>query len=142
MRLRRAPVRRNLVSLVPLVDVFMILLVFFMVTSSYLDLDMVPVGGRGEAPALAPPPSVAERRDSGALLIRLGSDGGAYLQGRPLDAPALEAAIRARLAQRPDAPILVLPSGQAAVQALVGVMETAARAGAGALRVVRLEGAP
>jgi hypothetical protein len=41
-------------SLVAMIDVLMILLFFFMVTSTYLDLDMVPlVEGNGED---APPP--------------------------------------------------------------------------------------
>jgi hypothetical protein len=64
------------------------------------------------------------------------------VHGRPLDAAGLDAAVRARLAERADAPILVLPSGRASLQALVGVMEIAARAGAGGLRVVRLEAGP
>ena len=33
---------RALISLVPMIDVMLILLVFFMVTSTYLNLDMIP----------------------------------------------------------------------------------------------------
>jgi biopolymer transport protein ExbD len=141
MRLSRRPRPRHLISLVPLVDVMMILLIFFMVTSTFLDLDMVPVVDRGDAPA-AEAPRAGERPRSAALLIRLAADGRAYLHGRPLDAAALDAAVRARLVERADAPIVVLPSGQASLQALVGVMETATRAGATTLRVVRLEAGP
>ena len=50
MKLARRPRQRQLVTLVPLVDVMTILLLFFMVTSTYLDLDMVPVAARGDAP--------------------------------------------------------------------------------------------
>jgi biopolymer transport protein ExbD len=141
MKLARRPRSRQLISLVPLVDVMMILLVFFMVTSTYLDLDMVPVAGRGDAPP-SEAPAAGNRPRSATLLIRLAPDGRAYVHGRPLDAAGLDAAVRARLAERADAPILVLPSGRASLQALVGVMEIAARAGAGGLRVVRLEAGP
>jgi biopolymer transport protein ExbD len=140
--IRRAPQRRQLISLVPLVDVMMILLVFFMVTSTYLDLDMIPVVNRGDAPVQTEAPSDGNSPRSEAMLIRLGPDGRAHLQGRVLDAAALDRAIRARLAERADAPILILPSGAANLQALVSVLETATAAGATALRVVRLEASP
>lgn len=142
MKLARPPRQRQLISLVPLVDVMMILLIFFMVTSTFLNLDMVPVAGRGDAPP-AEAPATGERPRSATLLIRLGADSLPYVQGRPLDAAGLDAAIRARLAERADAPILVLPSGGARLQSLVSVMEAASAAGAAAnLRVVGLEATP
>jgi biopolymer transport protein ExbD len=120
----------------------MILLVFFMVTSTYLDLDMIPVVEWGDTPVPTVAPVDGSPSRSAAMLIRLGPDGRAYLQGRTLDADALDGAIRARLAEREDAPILILPSGAANLQALVSVLETATAAGATALRVVRLEASP
>jgi biopolymer transport protein ExbD len=142
MQLKHSPSRRSVISLVPLVDVMLILLVFFMVTSTYLDLDMVPVVEKADAPSLPPAPTAGEQGRSSALLIRLGSDGLTYVRGRALDATALGEAIETRLQERADAPIVVLPSGRASAQSLVSVMETASRAGASALRVVRLEASP
>lgn len=142
MQLRQSHSRRSVISLVPLVDVMLILLVFFMVTSTYLDLDMVPVVEKTDAAALPPTPTASEQSQSSVLLIRLGSDGKTYVHGQPLDAIALGIAIKSRLKEHADAPIVVLPSGRATAQSLVSVMETATRAGATALRVVRLEARP
>ncbi|MFQ5624764.1 MAG: ExbD/TolR family protein [Paracoccaceae bacterium] len=142
MELKRPPPRRSIISLVPLVDVMLILLVFFMVTSTYLDLDMVPVVEKADAPSSPSPPSQGEARGASAILIRLAPDGHAYVHGQPLDAAALDVLIRDRLAVRADVPVIVLPSGHARVQSLVGIMETVSGAGATAMRVVRLEARP
>lgn len=143
MELARRAHPTRLISLVPLVDVMLILLIFFMVTSTYLDLDMVPMVDRADADAeVAPSLSGNGRSASAPLLIRLGADGRAFVRGEALDPVSLETAIRARLAGRSDARIIVLPSAHASVQALVSLMETASGAGATALSVVRLEGAP
>ena len=93
MLVRRAQPRR-LISLTPLVDVFLILLVFFMVTSTYLDLNMIP--------AITPDDETATSSGSGSsgdessVLIRIGADGQAVLRGRTMSPDDLIEASRAR----------------------------------------------
>lgn len=140
MRITRAVRGRGAISLVAMVDVLMILLVFFMVTSTYLDLDMVPLAGTGDSVASAPAP-VLEGEAPARLLVRLDGDGGAHVLGRALDRGALRGVIAARLAEAPATEVIVLPSGQANVQALAGLMDVAVAAGATRLRIVRLEAA-
>lgn len=139
LRRRRPP--RALISLVAMIDVLLILLVFFMVTSTYLDLDMIPaLSEEGtEGPAAQ---AEVEATPAAPLLIRIGQDGRPVLRGQALAPEALEALLRRRLADRPDTPILLLPSGAAQAQALVTVMDLATRAGARSVRVIRLEGRP
>lgn len=142
MRIARARGAGAAISLVAMIDVLMILLVFFMVTSTYLDLDMVPLAGadRGEVPTDLPGADAggADAR----LLIRLGADGAAHVRGQALDAAALKAVIAEQLAAAPGLDVIVLPSGQADVQALARVMDVAVSAGAARLRIVRLVAAP
>lgn len=127
----------------PLVDVMMILLVFFMVTSTYLDLDTLPlVQDRAEAPDAPDPGPAAGPGAASVLMVRIAADGRPHLRGAALDQAGLAAALAAARRARPDLAVVVLPSAEADVQALVDVMEAAARAGAPALRVVRLEPAP
>ena len=130
---RPAMGRRRYVSIVPLVDVLLILLIFFMVTSTYLDLDMMPVlsDQRGT-------PQV-EGGAASVLFIRLGPDGRAYVQGQARDAAGLDGLIRARVAGNPRTAVMILPSERAPVQGLVRLLDTAAAAGAGRVRVLRLE---
>ncbi|TDK53030.1 ExbD/TolR family protein [Antarcticimicrobium luteum] len=138
LTLKRPTRPRALISLVPMIDVMLILLVFFMVTSTYLNLDMIPAARRAEAPG-APPSGPGE---SGTVMIRLGADGVPVLRGRAMGGAALTAALAGVLAETPLAQVIVLPSGAATTQALVSVMDAAAQAGAVRLRVVRLEARP
>ena len=121
----------------PLVDVLLILLVFFMVTSTYLDLDALPLAAPGEAGSGA----AAGPGEPSTLLLWISGDGRFVLRGRALEAAGLEAALRSWAQERPGAPVVVLPSGAAPTGALVEAMEAAGRAGVGALRVLRIEDA-
>lgn len=134
MRLASVRTGTAVISLTPLVDVMLILLVFFMVTSTYLNLDMIRVGPEA-AEAPAPAAGGGEGPRGTTLLIRISADGSAVLRGQALDGPALEAALRAEATR----PLLVLPSGAATAQALVTVMEAAARAGVTDAQIVRIE---
>ena len=117
-----------------MIDVMLILLVFFMVTSTYLNLDMIPMVDRAEAEA---PPANATG-DGSTLLVRIGADGQAYLRGQPLD----PAAIAARIAADPLTSVILLPSTRATTQSLVSTMDTLTTAGVTRLRLMRLEGEP
>jgi biopolymer transport protein ExbD len=131
-----------LISLVSMVDVLMIMLVFFMVTSTYLNLDMVPMVDQADEPAPGGEAVAGGLTDAGTLLIRLGADGGIGVQGRTLTPDALEQLLARRLAETPGLSVAILPSGNADAQALMTVLDRAAAAGVGRLRVLRLEARP
>jgi len=141
LSLKRPTRPRALISLVPMIDVMLILLVFFMVTSTYLNLDMIPAARRGDADT-APQSSGDSAGSAGTVLIRLGADGVPVSRGRALSATELDQMLRTRLAEEPLTQVLLLPSGAARTQSLVSVMDIATRAGAVRLRVVRLEARP
>ena len=141
MRVARPLPPKTLISLVPLVDVLLIMLVFFMVTSTYLDLDMIPAAERGDEEASATPDQVAPGA-SGMLLIRLAPDGRPWLRGRPMDGEALRAALDAHRQTGPEAAVSVLASPRADVQALVALMDAVTSAGLVRLRILRTEEAP
>ncbi|GAA6199802.1 biopolymer transporter ExbD [Aquicoccus sp. SU-CL01552] len=138
LTLKRPTRPRALISLVPMIDVMLILLVFFMVTSTYLNLDMIPAVRQAEAPAPAP----AGAETGGTVMIRLGADGVPVLRGQAMPGAALMAELSGILARDPLTRVIVLPSGAATTQALVSVMDAAAQAGAVRLRVIRLEARP
>jgi len=141
MRLNRKKRVGMIISVTPLVDVMMILLVFFMVTSTYLDLDMIPLVG-GDRPAgeqsSAPPVTVEQVAESTSLLVRLSADGTVYVSGQAVSLPGLSSVIQVRVTTRPSTPVLVLPSGAATTQSLVSLMDAITNAGARNVRVVRL----
>jgi len=136
MNLKRQTQPRALISLVPMIDVMLILLVFFMVTSTYLNLDMIPAlrpsdGGTSQAPA-----------PQGTVMIRIGADGAMMIQGQALNPAALGQRLSQELDKEPLMQVLILPSGAAPTQSLISVMDAAATAGVQRLRVLRLEARP
>ena len=127
------------ISLVAMIDVLMIMLVFFMVTSTYLNLDMIPVAQRGSVSQETSSSAANAGQSARRVLIRLGADGAVHISGRPVSPDGIGAAIRSRLDAEPEAAFIVLPSGNATTQSLVSVMDAVVGAGGTKLRVVRLE---
>ena len=139
MQLARRDESGQLVSLVPMIDVLLILLVFFMVTSTYLNLDMIPVVERGEdAPSTA---QSAGPGDSQTLLIRIGANGAAYVRGQAQTSAQLSTLVEERLATGPALTIVVFPSTRASMQHLVSTMDLLTTAGATRVRLMQLEDA-
>jgi len=134
MNLTRPKAAKPLISLVSMIDVLLIMLVFFMVTSTYLHLDMIPVVERSDEPV-----GGATSGGGGATLLSLGADGRVTLSGQRLDMAGLEAALRRRFGQNPEMNVLILPSGHASTQTLVSAMDAVTRAGITRLRIVELE---
>lgn len=123
-----------------MIDVLMIMLVFFMVTSTYMNLRMIPVA-RSTEDALAGPDTAGGSPGAGSntLLVRLGADGRVSLRGQSLSRADLGGALAETLARRPEVQIVVLPSARARTQDLVSLLDSATAAGATRLRIVRLE---
>jgi biopolymer transport protein ExbD len=102
MQLARPRTPPRLISLVSMIDVLLIMLVFFMVTSTYLNLDMIPVAkGTDETPI-----ATTTQSEAGVLLVRLGADGQPYLRGQPVGL----ADLAGRVQTDPDIAITILPS--------------------------------
>lgn len=135
MRLTRPARSRGRITLVPLIDVLLILLVFFMVTSRYENLGMIALvteEGAATAPGAAPGAAGPGR----TVLLRLAADGRIWLPGTTagLDAPALEALLQDLAGDR----VRILAAPEARTQALVDLGAAAARAGVADLRILRV----
>lgn len=138
MKLARTRHTGNLISLVPMIDVMLILLVFFMVTSTFLDLDMIPVVDR-EGETRATVPAGATDEAGTVLMVRIGADGQTHVRGQRLDPAVLRTHVEDLLQDNPLLSVVVLPSLQATTQSLVSTMDTLTSAGATRLRLIRLE---
>ncbi|ADC70954.1 MULTISPECIES: biopolymer transporter ExbD [unclassified Thioalkalivibrio] len=122
------PRRRNLISLTPLIDVVFILLVFFMLASSFLEWRAVQL----EAPAEAGGAGSME----GAMLVEIRSDG-LRLAGEMLSEGDLHDRISARVREEADTRVLVMPAPGVSMQDTVNVLEGLADVGARNLSVIR-----
>ncbi|MCB9958292.1 MAG: biopolymer transporter ExbD [Rhodospirillaceae bacterium] len=117
---------RSLISLTPLIDVVFILVIFFMLASSFVDWRSIEVASRAGAEGGA--------AGAGALLVEVRA-GGVRLSGEPMSLEALSA----RLADVPERRVLVRPERGVAVQDLVAVLDRISAAG---VSDVSLAGSP
>ena len=125
-------------SVVSMIDVMMILLFFFMITSSYLNLDMVPALQR----SAQDPAAAVSATPSTTLLIRINAQGQAQVAGKVLTTADLSALIATRIAADPLTRVVLFPSGAADLQSLITVMDAATTAGATRVKVIRVEAQP
>ena len=112
LALRRPKRRRGMLSVVSMIDVMMILLFFFMITSSYLNLDMVPVLEKTTTAAPATQ-STAGAGAGGTLLVQITPSGTARIAGQSLDMKSLSALVHVRIKANPLTRVLLFPSGAA-----------------------------
>lgn len=139
LRLTRPPPARRGLSVVPLIDVIMILLFFFMISSSYLNLDMVPA--LEQVPETEVAPAAAAAR-GGPILLRIGPDGALRLGAETLTPQTLAPRLQALLQGDPQRQVLLFPSGAAPLQALITALDGVTQAGATQVKVIRVEAQP
>ncbi len=126
-----APRRRRLVSLTPLIDVVFILLVFFMLASTFTDWRSLQLAVPGEATtpdADAPAP----------LVVSVGMDS-LRLDGEELSLDALAAGVGEAVAEEPERSVIVRPGDDVPLQRLVTVMERLHEAGGSRVSLQREE---
>lgn len=112
---------RRRVSLTPLIDVVFILLLFFMLASTFNDWTSLRLDSG---------PGIRAAGRDGALLINVEGVTHLALEGEPVTLADLERRLIRRLKAFPDKPVAVQPGKGAKLQRVVGVMDVACRAGA------------
>ncbi len=123
--------RRQPISLTPLIDVVFILLMFFMLTSTFT---------RWKAVDLRLPVASSDASPKKPQALLLYTDGSISLRGRPfqLSDPDAEAALSVAL--DPARPVVVFPEADTRVQTIISTFEGLTAAGvSGAVLGVALE---
>lgn len=121
-RLANSPARRRpLVGLTPLIDVVFILLLFFMLASSFLDLHSIALD--------APSRGGGQPTMEGALLVEVRRDG-IRLGGQYVTPQGLAQRVAARLEDNPDRRVLVRPAEGVSLQDTVSVLDRLTASGA------------
>ncbi len=119
--------QRSLISLTPLIDVVFILLIFFMLASSFLDWRSIALGGGARAGGMPAP--------SGVLLVEVGPQG-LRLSGQPVSLEVLAARIGESLRANHGQRVLVRPAAGVTLQSLVVVVDRLTEAGAADLTLI------
>lgn len=131
MQIARTRRPRRPLSLTPLIDVIFLLLIFFMLATTFLDTRRVDVslpridGGLGGI--------------GGAFMISIRSTRQIELNGETVSMDQLEARVRARLRQNPEQVIQVFPDNRVRLQRIMDVLDRIAAAGGRAVTLERQE---
>lgn len=112
--MRRVRRRRRRLPLTPLIDVIFLLLLFFMLSSSFLHFADVEVASAGAASSGPATPGTS-------ALLSLGADGALSLNGEAVAADGLIAALE-RLRDGGAERLILAASDETAVQGLVDVL--------------------
>lgn len=119
------------IDLTPMLDVVFILLIFFVVTSSFLKESALDI--EGQEPNNNPPPPTDDKQN---VLIQISSSNTIFLNNERIDMSAVRARVAQLRAENPEAAVIVKPAPSSKANALVEVMDSAREAGATTIQVI------
>ncbi|MBW2716309.1 MAG: biopolymer transporter ExbD [Deltaproteobacteria bacterium] len=120
---RRRDRRKNEseVNLTPMLDVVFIMLIFFIVTASFVKESGLEISRPGAA--------TATRKERGNILIAIGANDQIWMNRRQVDPRALRANIERMHAENPQGSVIIQADKDAKTGLLVKVMDAARSAG-------------
>ena len=110
------------VNLTPMLDVVFIMLIFFIVTATFVK----EIGLDVNQPDEDQPETV--NPDKASIQILISARDIIEIGGRELDVRSIRANIERLHAQNPEAPVVIIPNRHATTNAIIGVMDAAQQA--------------
>jgi len=111
----------NEVNLTPMLDVVFIMLIFFIVTASFVKEAGIDVN--------RPNAATAERKEKGNILVAISEDNQIWIDRRQVDPRALRANIERMHAENPNGAVVIQADEESKNKLLVLVMDAARMAG-------------
>ncbi len=109
------------VNLTPMLDVVFIMLIFFIVTASFVKEAGIDVN--------RPSASTAERKEKGNILVAISENNQIWIDRRQVDPRALRANIERMHAENPNGAVIIQADEESKNKLLVLVMDAARMAG-------------
>ncbi|MDR0747645.1 MAG: biopolymer transporter ExbD [Helicobacteraceae bacterium] len=117
--------RRNdseaVVDMTPMLDIVFIMLIFFIVTASFVKESGISVN--------SPSAATAQTQDKGNIMIAINEAGEVWIDGRMTDIRALKANVTRLKALNPEGAVIIQADASAKVHLLVEAMDQARQAG-------------
>jgi biopolymer transport protein ExbD len=111
------------INITPLLDIVFIMLIFFIVTTSFVKEISLDVNRPTKSP-------VKEQKRSEVISVRISAEGQIFVQERLVDIAAVRANIEANLAIKPSASVVIVSDRDADAGFLVKVIDQCRLAGA------------
>ena len=111
----------NEINLTPMLDIVFIMLIFFVVTTSFVKESGIEVN--------RPTAQTAQPRDQGNILIAITPGGEIWIDKRPVDIRAIRAVVERLVAENPEGGVIIQGDREAEIGLLVKVMDQVRKAG-------------
>ena len=117
------------INITPMLDIVFIMLIFFIVTTSFVKEKGLEVS----RPSSSPPKEV--QQDKGPIVVKIDSSSLISIKGRILEKRAVEANLEREKAEKPTSPLIVAAHPEADTDALVTILDAARAVGIEAVSV-------
>jgi biopolymer transport protein ExbD len=111
------------INITPMLDIVFIMLIFFIVTTSFVKEKGLEVS----RPSSSPPKEV--KQDRGPIVVKIDSSSLISIKGRLLEKGAVEANLEREKAEKPDSPLIIAAHPEADTDALVTILDAARAVG-------------
>ena len=111
------------INITPMLDIVFIMLIFFIVTTSFVKEKGLEVS----RPASTPPKEI--KQDRGPIVVKIDSSSLITVKGRILEPGAVEANLEREKAEKPTSPLIVAAHPEAVTEALVTILAAARAVG-------------
>ena len=111
------------INITPMLDIVFIMLIFFIVTTSFVKEISIDVNRPTKSP-------IKEQKKSEVISVRISGEGQIFVQDRLITLDAVRANIESNLALKPEATVVVVSDREADAGFLVKVIDQSRLAGA------------
>ena len=119
---RKARARPIELNMAPLIDMVFILLIFFLVTTSFVKETGVAVN--------RPSAATAVKKENAGILVGITKDGRIFMDKREIDIRTVRANVERALAENPDASVVIVADRESRTGTAIKVMDGCRLAGA------------
>jgi len=111
------------INITPMLDIVFIMLIFFIVTTSFVKEKGLEVS----RPSNAPPKEI--KQDKGPIVVRIDANSLISIKGRVLEKGAVQANLEREKAEKPDSTLIIAAHPEAETDALVNILDAAKAVG-------------
>ena len=117
------------INITPMLDIVFIMLIFFIVTTSFVKEKGLEVS----RPSNSPPKEI--KKNKGPIVVKVDANGNITLKGRILERKAVQANMEREKAEKPDSPLIIAAHPDAETDALVTILDAAEAVGVASVSV-------
>jgi len=117
------------INITPMLDIVFIMLIFFIVTTSFVKEKGLEVS----RPSNSPPKEM--KKTKGPIVVKIDANGNISMKGRMLERKAVQANLEREKAEKPDSSLIIAAHPDAETDALVTILDAADAVGVASVSV-------